>query len=227
MDSYFCRPIFGFLSGIKSQSTRDRRRSAEFSRPTCAPVSVAQQPFGFLLICGIRLDLLALLFRSRHVCPVLVCPSLRRHSSSATRTTDSVRPLVLCSSLRCAPTDDELPGLVSNSHLHKSLSGDFFMCHGTGDTRRATPETLCSGAPESTGVEGDCHPTGAGVGVFLNRGRPAPEGRFPFSALRARALGSWDSTGDPRPKGAKPVSPIARRVSPDCWPEDCTPSRIQ
>merc|ERR1712138_278137 len=64
---------------------------------TCAPVSVAQQPFGFLLICGIGLDLLALLFRSRHVCPVLVCPSLRRHSSSATRTTDSVRPLVLCS----------------------------------------------------------------------------------------------------------------------------------
>ena len=156
MDSYFCRPIFGFLSGIKSQSTRDRRKSAEFSRPTCAPVSVAQQPFGFLLICGIRLDLLALLFRSRHVFPVLVCPSLRRHSSSATRTTDSVRPLVLCSSLRCAPTDDELPGLVSNSHLHKSLPGDFFMCYGTGDTRRATPETLCSGAPESTGVEGDC-----------------------------------------------------------------------
>ena len=140
VDSYFCRPIFGFLSGIKSQSTRDRRKSAEFSRPTCAPVSVAQQPFGFLLICGIRLDLLAMLFRSRHVFPVLVCPSLRRHSSSATRTTDSVRPLVLCSSLRCAPTDDELPGLVSNSHLHKSLSARLFHVpcdgrHPKGDAR--------------------------------------------------------------------------------------------
>ena len=58
------------------------------------------------------------------------------------------------------------------------------------------------------------------VQVYMHRkrGRPAPEGQFPLPALRARALGSWDSTGDPRPKGAKPVPPVARRVPPDCLP---------
>ena len=60
------------------------------------------------------------------------------------------------------------------------------------------------------------------IGSSRSTGDLHPKGDVHYAPF-GRGCRGLGEAGDPHPKGAKPASPVARRVPPDCWPGAPTP----